>query len=105
MDKRPAALDADVLLPGIKDDVANAQLAVADDTDETADAPSTAAQLAKKKQAEEDFANFKIPPDNAYLAQGHFRVSVSVARTHVRVGEWVGGWDGSCHAHARRNGT
>ena len=78
VDKRPAALDADVLLPGIRDDLAT-QLAVADDADDTSDAPSTAAQVAKKKQAEEDFANFQIPADNAYLAQGHFRVSVSFA--------------------------
>eukprot|EP00750_Incisomonas_marina_P025055 INCI5307.1.p1 GENE.INCI5307.1~~INCI5307.1.p1 ORF type:complete len:1432 (-),score=308.17 INCI5307.1:255-4550(-) len=81
VDKRPAALDADVLLPGIRDDLAT-QLAVADDADDTSDAPSTAAQVAKKKQAEEDFANFQIPADNAYLAQGHFRVSVT---THTIV--------------------
>ena len=72
VDKRLPALNIDAVLPGIRDSlVPSADISGRDNDDDDGDNAIVAAK--KKKQLEE---NFTLPPDNAYVAQGHFRLAV-----------------------------
>ena len=72
VDKRPAALDVNVMMPGIPD-----ERDLREGDEQAAESPKTAADKRKQENIERDFVNFTIPADNAYIAQGHFRVTLS----------------------------